>query len=268
VRSENRNGDSITGGYDPSFFDEIAAVEDRHFWFRGRNRLIFGLCKRVSTQLKPRALILEVGCGTGNVLRVLRKAFPCGVVVGLELWRDGLRYARKRSAGLLVQGDVRNNPFGKSFDLIGMFDVLEHIQEERETLLSVRELLVPGGFLLLTVPAHRYLWSHFDQAAQHCRRYSASDIRERVEQAGFQIDFMSQSMACIFPLAWLYRRMRGFRKEKDLDTAKALSASEFRIVPVINGIFNALLNLEARWLSSGRSLPIGTSLVLVCRRST
>jgi SAM-dependent methyltransferase len=266
VRSGNRNGDSVTGGYDPFFFDQIAAVEDRHFWFRGRNRLIFELCKRVSIQLKPRPLILEVGCGTGNVLRVLRKAFPSGLVVGLELWLDGLRYARKRSADLLVQGDVRNNPFGKRFDLIGMFDVLEHIQEERETLLSVRDLLVPGGILLLTVPAHQYLWSHFDQAAQHCRRYSASEIRENVQQAGFQIDFMSQSMTCIFPLVWLFRKMRGFRKAIDLDAAKALAAKEFRVVPVINGVFNALLSLEARWLSSGRSLPIGTSLVVVCRR--
>jgi SAM-dependent methyltransferase len=266
--SENSNGGGVSGGYDPSFFGTIAALEDRHFWFRGRNRLIFGLCRKVSAQLKPGALVLEVGCGTGNVLRVLQEAFPSGVVVGLELWLDGLRYAQRRSTGLLVQGDLRNSPFGRQFDLIGLFDVLEHIQEERETLLSLRESLVPGGFLLLTVPAHQYLWSHFDVAAQHCRRYSTLEIREKMVQAGFKVDFISQSMACIFPLVWIFRKLRRFRKQSDLRAVKALTEEEFRVIPIINGILSALLNLEAWWLSAGLRLPIGTSLVLVCRRPT
>jgi SAM-dependent methyltransferase len=123
-----------SGGYDPSFFNELAAVEDRHFWFRARNQLIFELTKKISSGLKPGYLVLEVGCGTGNVLRVLRQACPAGKVVGLELWFDGLRHAQRRSAGLLAQGDVLGCPFGKQFDLIGMFDVLEHLPGERETL--------------------------------------------------------------------------------------------------------------------------------------
>ena len=89
-----------------------------------------------------------------------------------------------------MQGDVRTCPFGKQFDLIGMFDVLEHIPEERETLLSLRELLAHGGFLVLTVPVHQYLWSYFDEAAQHCRRYAAKEIQEKLVQAGFQVDFI------------------------------------------------------------------------------
>src|SRR5271165_2398241 len=142
-------GDSTrVGGYDPSFFDLLASVEERHFWFRARNRLIFELSKKTSSGLKPGYLVLEVGCGTGNVLRVLRKACPDGMVVGLELWFEGLRHAQRRSAGcFLVQGDVRRSPFGKQFDLVGMFDVLEHIQEEQETLVSLWKLLVPGGRL-------------------------------------------------------------------------------------------------------------------------
>jgi hypothetical protein len=75
-------------------------------------------------------------------------------------------------------------------------------------------------------------------------------------------------MACIFPLMWIFRKLRGFRKQSDLVDAKALANEEFRVVPIVNGILNALLNLEAWWLSTGHRLPIGTSLVLVCRRPT
>ena len=103
-------------------------------------------------------------------------------------------------------------PFGKQFDLVGMFDVLEHIPQERETLAALWNYLAPGGRLLLTVPAHPVLWSYFDEAAQHCRRYSVQDLREKLVEAGFQVEFLSQFMACIFPMVWIYRKMRGLRR--------------------------------------------------------
>jgi SAM-dependent methyltransferase len=257
---------TASGGYDPSFFEELARVEDHHFWFRARNHLIFTLLKKLSSQMNPGYLVLEVGCGTGNVLRVLQEACLDGRVVGLELWFDGLRFARKRSAGLLVQGDVRNYPFGKQFDLIGMFDVLEHVPKELETLCALREALTPDGKLILTVPAHQYLWSYFDEAAHHCRRYSLAEIRGRLAEAGFHVEFMSQFMACTFPIVWLWRKVSGRRQRGSPDNARSLAAREFRVVPVINGVLTVLLKLEALWLSRGRRLPIGTSLLVVARK--
>ena len=258
-------GDSTAmGGYDPSFFEQLAEIEDRHFWFRARNRLILELSRKISRGLRPGYPVLEVGCGTGNVLRVLRQACPDGMVVGLELWFDGLRYAQKRGAGLLVQGDVRNCPFGKQFDLVGMFDVLEHLPEDQETLRSLCELLAPGGRLLLTVPAHQFLWSYFDEAAHHCRRYAAEEIREKLRAAGFEVEFLSQFMASIFPMVWAFRKLSGLRFGGG--KARNLADEDFRVVPVVNPILTVLLNLEARWLASGRRLPLGTSLVVVARR--
>lgn len=251
------------GGYDPSFFDQLASVEEQHFWFRSRNRLIFEVSKRISSTLVPGYLVMEVGCGTGNVLRILRQAFPDGMVIGLELWFAGLQQARKRSTGPLVQGDIRQFPFSSRFDVIGMFDVLEHIDKEKETLASLWEVLKPGGVLLLTVPAHKSLWSYFDEAAFHCRRYSAVELREKLTRAGFEVEFQSYFMACIFPIVWLFRKMK--RRPESAD-AKKLVSQEFRIVPIANGIMTVLLNLEARWLARGHLLPIGTSLVVVARR--
>ncbi len=255
-----------SGGYDPAFFQQLARVEDRHFWFQARNHLIFKMGKRLVSALAPGYRVLEVGCGTGNVLRVLRQACPDGMVVGLELWLDGLRFARERSAGLLVQGDVRHCPFGKPFDLIGMFDVLEHVPEDLETLRALRSALAPGGRLILTVPAHQYLWSYFDEAARHCRRYSSQEIRDRLVQAGLQVEFLSQFMTCVFPLVWLFRKLSSRNQRPGSADAKTLALREFRVVPVINGVLTALLKLETLWLSRGLRLPIGTSLIVVARR--
>ncbi len=255
-----------TGGFDPSLFQDLALAEDRHFWFRARNRLIFELTRNLSRKFNPGYFVLEVGCGTGNVLKTLRKACIGGTVVGLELWFEGLRFAKQRSEGPLVQGDIRHYPFRKQFELIGMFDVLEHIPEEAETLLALREALAPNGRLILTVPAHQYLWSYFDEGSHHCRRYSEAEIRSRLEAAGFQVEFLSQFMASTLPLVWLWRKMGNLRRGPSSD-AKTMSAGEFRIVPVVNGVLAALLKIEALWVSRRHTLPIGSSLIVIARQS-
>lgn len=255
-----------SGGYDPSFFNELPALEERHFWFRARNRLILQLIQRICLRLKPGYRVLEIGCGTGNALNMLRHACTGGKVIGMELWFDGLRQAKKRTDAPLVQADVRHFPFCTQFDVIGMFDVLEHIPEEHQTLLAVRDALAPGGKLMITVPAHQYLWSYFDEAAQHCRRYSAAGIRQRLTEAGFQVEFVSEFMACAFPLVWIFRKTGGWRRRGEVESASSLAEKEFRVVPLVNGLLGFLLGLEARWLASGHSLPIGTSLVVVATK--
>ncbi|MGA9797441.1 MAG: class I SAM-dependent methyltransferase [Terriglobales bacterium] len=254
------------GGYDPSFFQQLAKIEDRHFWFRARNRLISSIAQKLTASLDPGYRMLEVGCGTGNVLRVLRQGCPDGQVVGMELWFDGLRFAQQRSQGPLVQGDVRNCPFGKPFELIGMFDVLEHIPEDLETLYALRDALAPGGRLMLTVPAHQYLWSYFDEAAHHCRRYSAREIRARLVEAGFEVEFLSPFMASIFPIVWFFRKIGNRRRAGSSGDARTLALREFRVLPGINGLLGAMLKLETLWLSRGYRLPIGTSLFVVARK--
>lgn len=256
---------ALRGGYDPVFFDRLALVEDKHFWFRSRNRLIFQLTRELTRELKPGFSILEVGCGTGNALRVLRRASPAGILVGLELWFEGLRHAQKRSADILIQGDVRDYPFRDPFNLICMFDVLEHVSEDRATLLSLYQNLLPGGALLLTVPAHQSLWSYFDEAAQHCRRYSVRDISQKLNAAGFEVEFVSHFMACIFPLVWLVRKMRG-RSDLDPKASQSRSTDEFALIPVVNQLLTALLTLEVLWVARRHRLPFGSSLVVIARK--
>ena len=184
----------------------------------------------------------------------------------MELWFEGLRFAQKRTSALLVQAEVRQCPLTKTFHLVGLFDVLEHLPDENEALLAIRQLLALDGKLILTVPAHQALWSYFDEAAMHCRRYSPRQVCDRLKEAGFEVEFVSQFMAFIFPLVWLVRRIApAGQRRRDPQSAREMAAAEFRIVPLVNGVLNWVLGIEARWVGRGHRLPIGTSLVVVAR---
>lgn len=254
------------GGYDPSFFVSLATVEDRHFWFRARNHLISKLAGSICADLPGAHRVLEVGFGTGNVLRFLKQACRRGSVFGMELCAEGIRFAKSRSLDLLVQADLRRPPFRAGFDLIGLFDVLEHIPDDHETLRTIGRLLAPHGRLLITVPAHPILWSYFDEAAHHCRRYSPAGLEQTLTSSGYRVEYLSQFMASLFPLMWLVRKIlsrnqRG-RPAKDMQFAQ----EEFRLIPVVNTILSGILSLETKWLGRRRTLPFGTSIIAIAHK--
>lgn len=252
--------------YNPDFFIRLFAIEDRHFWFRARNQVISALVKLIIADPIPGYRVLEVGCGTGNVLRVLERAFPNNLVIGMDLFAEGLCYARQRLSCSLVHGDVYFPPFRKPFHLIGLFDVLEHIPDDIEILRHLHSLLVPGGTLLLTVPAHPSLWSYFDEASHHCRRYKPAELENKLIRTGYRVEYLSQYMVSIFPLVWLGRRLQPLFKRssvKDSDRMHALSATDLRIIPVINKLLAFLLTQEIHLIARRRRLPMGTSLIAI-----
>src|SRR5207244_1562327 len=107
---------------------------------------------------------LEVGCGTGYVLRAVRDAFPGLRVEGSELFEEGLAIARRRLPEVpLHRLDARHSPFRDAFDVLGSFDVLEHIEEDETALEQLRATVRPGGGVLLTVPQHPWLWGPADE---------------------------------------------------------------------------------------------------------
>jgi SAM-dependent methyltransferase len=246
--------------YDPAHFEPLARIEDRHFWFRARNRVIEAVIRPIVAGLPRGYRVLEVGCGTGNVLRVLDRACREGTVVGMDLFAEGLRFARGRTRRPLVQGDVRTPPFRAPFDVIGAFDVLEHLPNDLEVMQCLRAMLKPGGTFLVTVPAHPSLWSYFDEASNHVRRYTPEALRTRLAQSGFEVEFLTQYMASIYPLVWLQRRLR-----QSAATDRERLAGELKIIPVLNGLLTGILALESRLIAHRRRLPIGTSLLAVAR---
>ena len=128
--------------YDQAYFEPLFAIEDRHFWFRARNRVIATVVGQITANLVPGYRVLEVGCGTGNnVLRVLEKGCKNGVVIGMDLFAEGLQYAQERTSCLLVQGDIQSPPFSIQFDMIGLFDMLEHLPDDMRVLHHLHTML-------------------------------------------------------------------------------------------------------------------------------
>lgn len=254
--------------YDPQWFSQLFAVEDRHFWFRSRNQLISRIVRRLAETLPSQMRAIEVGCGTGNVLRHLEHALSANAfVVGMDLYFTGLRYAKQRVQCQLIEGDMHRPPFSKQFHLVGMFDVLEHLPNDHLVLSDLHKMIAPDGVLLLTVPAHMSLWSYFDESAHHVRRYSTRELRDKLHAAGYVVEFVSQYMMSTYPMVWLRRKFAG-RNHKTGDSADAqlLAEQELTIVPILNEVLTVILSLEARWISAGRHLPLGTSLIAVARK--
>ncbi len=252
--------------YDPSFFEELSAAEDRHFWFRARNRVIEVLVAQLAAGLAPGYRVLEVGCGAGGALRALERACPNGTVVGMDLFVEGLRHARRRGSRL-VQADLHAPPFCTRFELIGLFDVIEHLPDDVGVLADLGTLLAPGGALLVTVPADPRLWSYYDEVVQHRRRYAGGELARKLALAGYEVEYLSPYMSAIFPLVWLRRKVAHRRRGgAQGGEQRALAADEFRIVPGLNEILAWCLAPEVRRVARRRRLPFGTSLVAVARK--
>ena len=260
---------SVVGSsYDCMCFRLLFASEDRHFWFRARNLVIATLVRQITAGLVSDYRVLEVGCGTGNVLRALERTCPYGTVVGMDLFAEGLHYAHRRTSCSLVQGDVRVPPFGTRFDLIGLFDVLEHMSDDTQVLHDLNSILAPNGALLLTVPAHKSLWSYFDEECHHYRRYELNEIYRKLIVAGYRVEYLTQFMASIFPLVWLRRRLTMLVHRYLARNRVRIHdfAVELYVPPVINELLALLLFQEARLIARRRQLPIGTSLLAIARK--
>lgn len=238
----------------PDAYLEMSETEDRHWWFRGRRQILSTLVK--SLGLPPQARILEVGSGTGGNLRMLSRF---GVVSAMEMDASARQIAHRKLGDSF---DVRAGhcpaeiPFrGERFDLICMFDVLEHIDEDTQTLRALGSLLAPGGRLLVTVPAYQWLWSAHDEFLHHKRRYTAARLRRVADNAGLAVRRLSYFNTLLFPLAAIARL-----KDRLLGSGKA-TGTDVPSGPV-NSALERIFGLERHLLASA-SLPFGVSLMVV-----
>ncbi len=263
----SEEGDSAedgVGGYDPRFFADIAAVEDRHFWFHARAQLIAAAVGSLTRNLPLGYRVIEVGCGTGGVLRELRQACRDGEVCGFDLYPEAVELARKKSGCRVICGDIMEPPgeLGQ-FDIVCLFDVLEHLRDESQTLTAVGRLLKTGGKLVLTVPAHTSLWSYFDIAACHCRRYESEQLTHVLKENGFEVEYVTEFMTILFPIIWFSRRFAGATFRAGRAKAADMAASELRVLPGLNQLLKWGLAWEPSMIRRRVRLPCGTSLLAI-----
>jgi SAM-dependent methyltransferase len=254
--------------YTPEQFAPLFAAEDRHFWFRARNRCIAAALRSLP-DFHAIHDILEVGCGTGVVLAELQRLFPRGRIVGLDLFEEGLMFARRRFSGTLLQADVRRHVFDRPFDLIGAFDVIEHLDEDETLLRRLWHQLRPGGHLIVTVPAHQALWSYFDNVAHHRRRYAPAELERKLTATGFCEPYETQFMAALFPVMWLKRRWLGKNAKLAHATTERQQAaveSELQVNPIANWLLEVMTRPDAYLVAHRLPVPFGTSLLAIATR--
>jgi SAM-dependent methyltransferase len=246
--------DTISG-FDPKAFDELFEVEARHFWFVARNQLIVGLAHKFFPDARS---FLEIGCGTGFVLRAMAGSRHWERLVGSELHPAGLAYARKRlpSEVEFVQMDARNIPAVGIFDLIGAFDVVEHVADDEAVLRGMRASMQRDGGTVISVPQHPWLWSRADEVAHHVRRYRRGELESKLRRNGFEVLFSSSFTSLLLPLM-AASRLRRTKQDED--------AYEFRVSPMLNWSFLQLLQAEVRLTLAGFRWPLGGSRIVVGR---
>jgi SAM-dependent methyltransferase len=248
------------GGFKASYFSELARLEGNNFWFRARNQIINWALKQYTPDFES---LLEIGCGTGFVSTSIASDFPNAKLSGSEIFTEGLRFAKKRLPSVdLFQMDARQIPFIKEFDVIGAFDVLEHIKEDGVVLSQIYKSLKPNGMILITVPQHKWLWSATDEHAFHERRYSAVEIHKKVEAAGFIVVRSTSFVSILLPAMIISRFFRQRKREKEFD-----ATAELEISPLLNAFFLKLLSVEFFFIKMGLSLPVGGSRLLVAKKA-
>lgn len=240
---------------EPSAYRKMAETEDRHWWFCGRRAVADSVIRTLD--LPDDASILEIGAGTGGNIPMLSRY---GNVTAVEMDAAARAIAFEKTGKEFLAGHLPDGlpEFDRKFDLICMFDVLEHVEMDRAALETITGLLAPGGRLLLTVPAHQWLWSHHDEVLHHFRRYSRTGLAEALRDTGYDIRRLTFTNSALFPAAAAARLL-----DKALSKDRESASSGSDIPPgVANAAMKALFRSERHVLGQ-IDLPVGLGLLAV-----
>lgn len=229
-------------------------VEDKHWWFVGRRAILESFLERITNELRTAnkdLRILDVGCGTGANLEMLKKY---GQSEGVDVSDDALEFCRQK--GLKVhKGLAEKLPFDdETFDLVTALDVVEHLDDDIAGLAEMHRILKKGGKTLIFVPAFMWLWGVQDDISNHRIRYTKKQIVERLEKAGFTIERATYANWTFFAPILAGRtimKITGIKPESENNVN----------VSALNGIFGKIFSSEKYWLKNF-DFPFGVSIVI------
>jgi len=233
-----------------SVYKDMIDQEQHHWWFKARKEILQSHMNNLN--LPKNAKILEIGCGTGGNIKMLQKY---GKVKAIEMDTFALNYALNTGVEI-KQGSLPHHfPFNEKFDLICMFDVLEHIEEDLKTLEVIQKYLNPLGVLFITVPAYQWLYGSHDRMLHHKRRYNKKSLQTILHKSKFKIQYFSFFNTFLFPFVLVSRI---------LDILKKSNQSIGYSIPnkILNKFFYTIFRSENKFLKF-ISFPYGTSLLVI-----
>lgn len=241
---------------DAKLYLQMANVEDAHWWFVARRSIINKMISDLN--LPEGAEILDAGCGTGGNLSMLAHH---GQVYAMELNDAARGLASNRGYADMQPGCLPDNiPFGNnSFDLIVLLDVLEHLEDDKISLLHLRARLKQGGWLLVTVPAYPFLWSTHDEIHHHYRRYKRKELCSLLNSSGYRVRYVSYFNSLLFPIMTVTRTLQRLFDNRNNDVLDMPPSW-------VNSLLIHLFSSE-RYVVGRFSFPFGGSLLLLAQGS-
>jgi SAM-dependent methyltransferase len=232
-----------------------------HFWYKARLIFIKTLLTKYKTMLPDNPEILDIGCGTGTELKILKNF---GRVSALDINDQALLVAKKTGCQI-IKSNLEEDELDKNkFDLICAFDILEHLGKDEEVLHKIYSSLKKNGLLILTVPACPLLFGPHDIALEHKRRYSKKSLISKIKKTGLNIKTIGYWNSLLFPLEALFRIFKiilsKIKKQKSFQTETKIP-SKF-----LNIFFFYLLNLDNFLFKKTISIPFGLSIYLVAKK--
>jgi SAM-dependent methyltransferase len=236
-------------------------MEDRHWWFRSRRRVIWALIHRAGLQGSPR--VLDAGCGTGRNLMEFQSLGPAE---GVDLSQQAVEFCRRRGLDGVRQGSIEELPYEDGrFGLLVATDVIEHLPDDGAALAELRRVAGADARLIITVPAYSWLWSQHDTSWHHYRRYTRPMLRERVRAHGWEPEVSTYFYSSMLPPVAAVRTFQRLRRNGN---GNGNGKSDLHLSPVaLDRMLELPIKGEARLIERGVSLPAGVSLGMVCRIS-
>jgi SAM-dependent methyltransferase len=241
---------------DRAVYERMNELETRHWWFVSRRKVIAALIDK-TVQDQTDFAILEAGCGSGGNLLTLARY---GQVDAFEYDATARQHAVEKTRMDVRFGALPDEvPFDdRLYDLIGLFDVLEHVDADVASLATLRERLSDRGVILITVPAFPWLWSQHDERHHHMRRYTRSSLEEVAKKAGLKVRYASYFNFFLFPVAIAMRILKRLSGSNSPDDEMPR--------PFVNTILTSIFSFERHLIGRIR-LPVGLSLAVVLEKA-
>lgn len=234
------------------FFD----IQKKHWWFVKKKEIVLDI---ITTYLKKssKTKVLDIGCGSGLMLNSLE---DIGQTFGMDMSIEAINFSKEIFRGRVELGFLPNQiPYKKNyFNLITALDVVEHVDQDIDSLKAIRSHLAPDGMAVITVPAYMFLWSKFDELNEHKRRYTLTELNAKLVESGFKVEKISYFNTLLFPVVFIVRMLNNFFKRdgsSDIDMPSS----------VINSILMKIFGIE-KYLLRFINLPFGVSILAVVRK--